>query len=418
MVSTLTLRVAARFQRLADAIGNPEELIRKFEVVIDALSRPEKSLPVILAAENLWNTEGKLWSYEDIKRMRAESDPQLETVKLYQMAMAKLAIEVSNSSILFQRAEASYLFLGLLQQYDLSPKLRKLVEAAAKYHGSSRRTPKREVAISAYTNMMSTVRGHLAVAKEALALGKPRGQTQLAEELRAGPFRIVNTGGFDEKTMKEAQAVVGKAAQLLAAKGLQKVLYGDVLVSRTLSRQNILAFYLIQKDEMFVRANLRGKQHDAVRTICHELGHRLHFKFLKDKDAEIRGIYAQLAGKSDRWTRKEKVQEVLKEHPVLKGDAYIEKGENWTVTNTDWDPRTGLVVRLERRIEDSPAVMKAKISLEGYLTNKGLLTHQDLSAFVTPYAKRNHEENFAEMIAFWAIGKLPEDQVEMLKTVL
>jgi hypothetical protein len=195
------------------------------------------------------------------------------------------------------------------------------------------------------------------------------------------------------------------------------VLYGDVLVSRTLSKQNVLAFYLTSKDELFVRANLRGKQHDAVRTVCHELGHRLHFKFLQAKDKEIRGIYNQIARKSSA-SKKDKIQEVLKDHPVLPGDTYVEKGEVYEVTGTDWGPK-GLVVKMVKKDPPAPGlVQKAFIGLEGYLVNKGLLTNQELTGFVTRYASKDYQENFAEMIAFWCLDKLPEDQVELLRTVL
>jgi len=420
----LALRVAARWQRrLADVIGDPERLIQKFEVVLDVIAQPEKSLPVILEAENFWKTEGHLYTWEVLKQMRDQNDPRLEMVNLYKSAVSKLAFQVSNSSILFQRVEAMFLFLGILQQYDLPPKIRKIIEAAAKYHGTRRKTPKQDVSIEAYTKMMSTLRGQLAAAKEAIAQGKPRGQAQTdaaPDELRAGPFRIVNTGGFDEKTMAEVQAVVEKSVLLLRAKGITQVLYGDVLVSRTLSKQNILAFYLPAKDEMFVRANLRGKQHDAVRTICHELAHRLHFKFLKSKDKDIRSIYAQIARKSSAG-KENKIQEVLKEHPVLPGDKYFEGGKEWEVSGTDWG-NGGIQVKLVRKLEDPETkqtlALKAHIRLEGYLVNKGFLTNQDLSGFVTGYAAKNHEENFAEMIAYWCQDKLPEDQVELLRTVL
>jgi hypothetical protein len=415
----LALRVAARWQRrLADVIGDPERLIQKFEVVLDVIAQPEKSLPVILEAENFWKTEGHLYTWEVLKQMRDQNDPRLEMVNLYKSAVSKLAFQVSNSSILFQRVEAMFLFLGILQQYDLPPKIRKVIEAAAKYHGTRRKTPKQDVSIEAYTKMMSTLRGQLAAAKEAIAQGKPRGQAQTdaaPDELRAGPFRVVNTGGFDDKTMVEAQAVVEKANQLLQAKGLGRICYGDVLVSRTLTKQNVLAFYLVEKDELFVRANLRGKQHDAVRTICHELGHRLHFKFLKSKDRDIQSIYAKIARKTSWVDKKDKIQEVLKDHPILPGDTLVGKANRiYEVVGTGYG-RGGLQVELRRK--DDPS-QKAHIGLEGYLMTKGLLTTQDLSSFVTGYAAKDHEENFAEMIAYWCQDKLPEDQVEMLKTVL
>jgi hypothetical protein len=146
----------------------------------------------------------------------------------------------------------------------------------------------------------------------------------------------------------------------------------------------------------------------------------LHFKFLKSRDRDIRSIYAQIARKAS-GQKTERVREILRDHPVLRGDKYIEKGQEWEVAGTD-SGRDGIVVDLVRKLEDPEAAklltLKGRISLEGYLMNKGLLSNADLSGFVTGYAGKNHEENFAEMIAYWCQDKLPEDQVEMLKTVL
>ena len=38
--------------------------------------------------------------------------------------------------------------------------------------------------------------------------------------------------------------------------------------------------------------------------------------------------------------------------------------------------------------------------------------------FVTDYAKTNEHENFAEMVSYYAIGNLPDEQVELLKPLL
>lgn len=40
------------------------------------------------------------------------------------------------------------------------------------------------------------------------------------------------------------------------------------------------------------------------------------------------------------------------------------------------------------------------------------------SGFVTGYAGTDAAENFAEMVAYYCSGKLPEDQVEMLKAII
>jgi len=415
----LAFRVAARWQRrLADVIGDPEPLIQNFEKVINDLAVIEKDIPWMQESEEIYQAEGRLWNYEKWR----SKEPLVEQVKAYLSYRHDFALKVKFSSHGFQRAQALYLFLGLLQQYDLPPKTRKAIEAAAKYHASARKAPPKEKALDAYMKMMATVRGQLAAAKDALVHGKPRGVVEESggTELRAGPLRIVNTGGFDDKTLAEVKQVVERSAHLLQSKGLDRVVYGDVLVSRTLSRQNVLAFYLPEKDELFIRANLRGKQNDAVRTVCHELGHRLHYKFLKSKDMEIRLIYAQISRKASRQ-KVERVREVLKEHPVLPGDKYVEKGQVWEVTGTGYG-RGGILVQLARKLEDpetkQSVALKAHIPLEGYLVNKGLLTNLDLSGFVTRYASKNHEENFAEMIAAYCTGSLPEDQVTMLRGVL
>lgn len=435
------LKVASAWSnRIADVIGDPRSLIQKFEDAVEKLAVLEKALPATLDMDKLWKkvlVEAKARGvYEEtVWKEFGLTDEQLRGVTKFKALLVDFVLKVKFSSHLFQQAQASYLFLGILQQYDLPPRTRKVIEAAAKYHAKRRNAPSKEKAVETYIKMMAEVRTQLAAAKEAITQGRLRsspppeaGAAAEGQDFKAGPFKLVNTGGFDAETMKEAGVAVETAANLLKGKGISRVLYGDVLVSRTLSRQNVLAFYLTQKDELFVRANLRGKQHDAVRTICHELGHRLHFKFLKDKDREIRGIYAQIARKSGFWTRRDKIQEVLKEHPVLPGDTFEGKGKVYEVVGTSWKGK-GLVVDLVRKPEleprafgelpPSPAtVEKAYIPLEGYLMAKGLLTHQDLSGFVTPYAAKNHEENFAEMIAFWCQDRLPEDQVELLKGVL
>ena len=39
-------------------------------------------------------------------------------------------------------------------------------------------------------------------------------------------------------------------------------------------------------------------------------------------------------------------------------------------------------------------------------------------SFVSDYAKKSPGENFAEMVSYWAIGKLPAEQIEMLKQII
>lgn len=427
MYTSRALKVAARYQkRLADVIGDPQDLLRKFEAVVEKVAEYEKDIPWIQDAQKLKETEAKSWTFEEMRRLRDIGDPRIKLISDLDRYQAKLAVLVKFSSRYFAQVDARNLFLGILQQLDLPPKIRKSIEAAAKYHAKNRQGPKHDVALKAYIDLLATVRGQLAAAKEALLHGKPRGGggEEAPRGIKVGPFDVINTGGFDEKTMADVASVVGKAAQLLQAKGLHRVLYGDVLISRTLSSANVLAFYLIEKDELFVRANLRGKQHDALLTICHELGHRLQFKFLRNKEAEIQGIYNQIARKFSVGQR-DRIKALLEKHPIVPGETVVEGGKLYEVVGPDWKG-TNRVVRLVRPEEKktleeegfSKNLKTYVMPLEAYYLNKGFTSYADMSGFITPYAKTSASENFAEMVSHWCVDKLPEDQVELLKALL
>jgi hypothetical protein len=409
MSSLCRERVVDRWLRKADSIGDPVRLIGGFGAVVHTLGVHEKDVPWMLEAEKMrdaFNTPGVSWEGLEDKVVEAR-----KLIKELDAETYRLAAQVSFSSRLFQQVRAQELFLSLLQQFQLTPQIRKTIESAAKYHGSRRKTPPKEEALGAYIKMMATVRGQLAAARQAIVQGVKHDAEGAQEVLKAGGFRVINTGGFDSKVMQEVQAVVAQADKLLRAKGLGRVCYGDVLVSRTLSKPSILAFYLVSSDEMFVRANLRGKQHDAVATLCHELGHRLFYKFLKTKAQDIKDIYRQISGKTDK---RKALDNVLRDHPVLPGDTIVAKSVVYEVTGTGFGSG-GLEVKLRRK--DDPT-LKATVGLEAYFKIKGLLTHSDLSSFVSSYASTDWEENFSEMVAHWCLDKLPEDQIQLLESVL
>jgi Putative zinc-binding metallo-peptidase len=258
------------------------------------------------------------------------------------------------------------LFLGLLQKYEMPKAIRQKVEAAAKYWSKTRaQDAKRGAEVETFKKTMQVYRDHLALAKTAMS-GSVDRSTATPDQIKtwtAGPFRLLNTGGFKDKTMEDCVQVVEKAVQLMKSKGLSKVLYGDILISNTVGRNSkVLAFYLPSKDEMFVRANLKGVKQDALHTVIHELGHRLHFKFLSGKKREIALMYMDI-GRNSRDLTKDKLQKVLSDPTLL--------------------PKPG-----------------------------------DKNGFVTQYASKDENENLAEMIAFYCMGGLAPDQVEMLEAIL
>lgn len=90
------------------------------------------------------------------------------------------------------------------------------------------------------------------------------------------------------------------------------------------------------------------------------------------------------------------------------------KGKTYEVVRTVYDK-----VHLVR--QDDPRHTATLPLLNWIEMKSGLTTGLDLtpdSAFITGYAKTSYKENFAEMVAFYCLGQLPDAQVKMLEAVL
>lgn len=302
------------------------------------------------------------------------------------------------------------LFLGLLQEYVLPTAIRKKIEAAAKFYGKGKALdPKKDVAGDVYKKLTATYREHFLLAKSAITAGTHRSEPEAQSNWTAGPFKLINTGGFDDKTMTTVQEVVEKAVQLLNNKGLGKVCYGDMHISNTVGRSSsVLAFYVYGKDEMFIRGNLKGHQAHALSTVIHELAHRLQFKFLNSKKGAIDSLYRALSLGGDR----ERVKEIL-DNPSLKpqpGDTITSGRTTYVVDSVVYD-----TVHL---LDQKDPKRKAKIPLLGYLEEKGLEPEIIDGGYVTRYAKTSPEENFAEMVQFYCRGRLGPKLTEKLEEIL
>lgn len=431
--SPTAFRVAARYVA-ADTIGNPQELLKKYDHAVEYIARDyEANLPKMREAEKVVHALGGLDAAKD--KLRRDELPPHEAGLVAEYAKEILRYWVRVSLDAIKTANPWSLFLAILQQYDLPGPIRKTIETAAKFFAKTRiKAPEKAKALDAYENLLKTLRAFSVAAHDAIAHGKPRGAggsvdhaELVPEKIHAGPFTLINTGGFKPDVIEECVKIVEVAAHQLQSHGLGKVCYGDVLISNTLSKPNVLAFYLVDKDEMFIRANLKGKERTAIQTVVHELGHRLQFKFLTGKKREIELLYRNISIKHDR-AREEVLDQVWKD-PHLKpkqGDRITLKGKEFEVSGFDVGHQ-GIVVKLLLKTHDlTPEEEKAaqrqlgyKIDLGSYAAVKGILpqpTHH--TGFVTPYASTDADENFAEMIAFYCSDKLPEDQVQMLKAII
>lgn len=396
-------------RRYAMAIGDIPNLIRSWEDTLDRYQDLEVELPHVLSAqEYLSQHEGDPFEGKKLEVSRYFGNKKYAYLLFPKTSLASL-----------QRIGVQNIFLGLLQQYDLPSDVRKKVEACSRFYEKTRfASPKNlEEGIKAFKKLFNLYTEHLAIAKDAFGKATVRG-VDAPTVLRAGLFRVVNTGGFDETTMTNCAKVLEKATHLLAKKGLGKVCYGDALISNTLTKGSVLAFYHTSSDEFFVRANLKGKEGAALQTVIHELAHRLYFKFLQSNHRDIARIYQVIKSKVDQSTSDLEFE--IRKNPDLSpkpGDTVVEKGKTYVVERIGYGgSRSGYQVTLHR--EDDPS-SKASISLKGWALLKGIKPESKPgSGFITPYAGKNDEENFAEMVAFYCMDELPQDQVEMLEKVL
>jgi hypothetical protein len=264
--------------------------------------------------------------------------------------------------------------------------------------------------LEAYLKLCSELHKQVANSQAAIAKGKLHADPEIAAKtkIKVGSFTLINTGGFDDEIIAKSADVVEKVEKAMRGIGQGKVCYGDILISKTIhNKRTVAAFYVINSDEMFIRANVPSNW-DTIRIICHELAHRLYYKFLQSKQAEIKSIYYTLRNQQHG-------SELPEEYLPERGEELITEGKKLKLTE---------VSRYKQRVtfvkEGDPPNVAYTAPLLIWLKMKGIEPHQipDYKGFVTKYAGTNPEENFAEMVSFFAIGKLPQSQIGLLEPIL
>lgn len=354
-----------------------------------------------------------LWNFDKIVARFGEDEAKARANPTDRFELALLGAAVKSVFGAAQRHGGGHLFIGILREYAMGDADRKVIERAAKTFSKRQmnRVPP-EKAVATFLKTLAEYRLFGDTAHRILAEGKKHdsGGETVHE---TGSFRLINAGGFGPAVMAEVAKVVEKSEKLMRRKGLGRACYGDVHVTNTVHRSTrVLAFYLINDDTLYIRANLKGKQGPAVQSMVHELGHRLQFKFLQGKTRDIKAIYQTLARK--RGDARHQLIMDRSKWPKP-GDEYVEKGETWIIDLVDLSSRSELKVVFHNRAEPN---VRARISLEAFMLKKHPELESEASVFVTAYAMKDADENFAEMVAFYCEDLLPDDQVEMLEAIL
>jgi len=401
-------KVVSKTTQSAEIVDIPQ-VLRNWEIVLKKFAETEARLPEFEEFQAL----DKL-PREVKKDFSSEEQARYKTTYYFYLLLKSFP---SRSYADMHKLGLGNLFLALLQKYEIPTSLRKKVEAAAKFWDKTRLgDSKKGDEVGGFKKTLQIYRDHFVLAKAVVsqAVDRSTAEPGAVKTWASGPFRLLNTGGFDDKTMEDCAQVVEKATQLLKAKGLGKVCYGDIMISNAIGRSSrILAFYMPGKDEMFVRANLKNVKADAVQTVIHELAHRLQAKFLSGKQRQINMMY-QIIDRKSKDSDREKLQAIL-DNPELQpkpGDRVTNsKGLTYEVDKVIYD-------EVQVHLVDEPKV-RGRLKLLGYVQMKGIdVNIPERSGFVTHYAGKDADENFAEMVAFYCLDKLAPDQVEMLEPII
>jgi len=428
-------------------LGDPKELLKEYQERLRKLELSEHPakhyLDTIRKIRNLSGDEGG-YSREKAKALK-------DTIPTSGLGSEQSLPYLAGTSFDLLKVPARKLVLAILQQVVLSPRLRKSVEAAAKFWDKRGIVLKKHIpevkndyghlvgggSIEAiyfyrtevFLDLLETYKKHEKVFEQAIREGKAHtAEGEGATRMNAGPFVVVNTGGFPSDTVAQKAEMFKEAAERMHRIGLGMVCYGDALVTNRLNANgNVVAFYHIQSDEMFIRADARVGE-GVVSTICHELTHRYFYRFMpEDKRKLVRPLYEKISNHVMVDAEYPKIGETVPygdkllrviENDYRRQKIHLEQDRSQLKCIACGQPVEGHQPDAEHR---SPIIRREvyTMPLETYYKAHGKAVKSDALHFVTPYAKSGGpDENFPEMVSFYAMGKLSAPMVELLKPLL
>lgn len=221
-----------------------------------------------------------------------------------------------------------------------------------------------------------------------------------------GPFTVHNVIGLSGDELEGTKDALKKAALLLkglSVPGIEKVLYGDVMLVAKLAKGTHVAWYYPNEDVVYLRP-FRSAGTDELLSIIHELGHRYTHKFV-DKTTwhHWRRYHANLA-----WQRADVKTELPKVGEAL---PFLLKG-----------------------IKGQPVVQKIEVippypqpiyffAQDKVIPERELKTLMDQQAakllkYPTAYSAKSDDEHFCEALSLRATGKLKEPHLSTFKTII
>lgn len=282
---------------------------------------------------------------------------------------------------------ATDLSRALLGSKEIPPGQAKPLEVAVRAVLSSKRGPNDVV------KWYDANRKHLDFLYDA-ARTWPERADESAQVFRVGPFVVHNTLGLPQDKLEGVITALEKAVVLIKGMkvpGIEKVLYGDVMIVGSLHGSNTLAFYYADEDVVYLRP-IKNAGTDELHNLIHELGHRYIHKI-----ADTKTVIA--------WRR-------------------YHTGIRFQHTSVDIKPGDIIPVRV-KGVKGDPIVERVVPGAVYFQGLSGFFSMSDIkkvmhehTAYPTPYASKSESEHFCEALALRAMGKLKEPHLTNFKAII
>lgn len=313
---------------------------------------------------------------------------------------------------------------ALLMQYSMPKNLRKEIEQGLQYFNkrnivmpkSKDRSmiARSELAASTFLKHLTQWRQFVEVAGEVL-LSCQDNSSDAGCRVQVSSFALVNSGGFDEATMSEVAKALQAAEDALAGKGFARICYGEVHVTNRIGKEDLAAQYQPRPDTFLVRA-VKKFSSEYVRICIHELGHRLVAKYDTSAARKARNsVYSRLDDGTKELRNTVSMPNVGEKLTIGK-KTYEVAGFGKPHVSASTGRVTFIPADIISLRLDGDEFPKHSMTFAGWA--KQHLGSTSKGRFITRYAMRDSEENFCEMLSFYCLDQLPEDQVELLKPVL
>lgn len=222
-----------------------------------------------------------------------------------------------------------------------------------------------------------------------------------------GPFTVHNTVGASDKEIQTAKGIIDRALRALPKTDvpeMRQMAYGDLYLVGEIKRKRWAAWYMPQKDAIYLRPKISGiSADDSALHLVHELTHRLWAKRLP---ALVKTAWSahhfQMSNSRSALGRLPEAGEVLPKELVVnrkqvKVDSYDELGQAVLV-----DAKGG-----------APIGKVNRVKLREWMGNI-----EFVGKFPSIYASSDAEEHFCEAMAHKGMGSLSADNLAAFNQIV